>query len=294
MISLQKNGMMIKPFLLLIVCSIVSFSFAQSKEAYVIFNAKGKKVAYQQMVKQAKKTDIVFFGEYHNNPIAHWLQLELSTDLMLKQKLTFGFEMFEADQQSILDDFVKGKMSQKEFEKNMRLWTNFKTDYLPLLTLANEQQFKVVASNVPRRIASLLFKNGREVLDTLSQEELQWMCEKDFVVDTTLSQYQAMFSMTTDHQKGLNFIYAQAIKDATMAKFIDQLWVPSTQFIHFNGAFHTDFDQGICWYLKRLRPHLNYVTISTVEQTQLKHLDKEHLGRAQFIICTPENMTKTH
>ena len=131
-------------------------------------------------------------------------------------------------------------------------------------------------------------------MDSLNTEEYAFMCDKNFPVDAELSQYKAMLSMTSDHEKGMNFINAQAIKDATMAKFIHQLWTPATKFIHYNGAFHTDFDQGIIWYLAKLRPTMTYNTISTIEQDDLKKLDKENSGRAKFIICVNPNMTKTH
>lgn len=270
--------------------------FAQDKPAYVIFNEKGKKVSYKKLLKAASEAEITFFGEYHNNPVAHWLQYELTKDLAAQNgnKLTLGFEMFEADQQQLMSDFLSGKIEEKHFEDSARLWSNYKTDYRPLVRFAKQNGMFCVASNIPRRIASTTFKKGKAALDSLDAGEYAFMCEKDFPVDTSLSQYKMMLQMTTDHEKGLNFINAQAIKDATMAKFIDQYWTPNTQFIHFNGAFHTDFDQGIIWYLKRLRPNVKYTTISTIEQEDFSKPNKEHIGRAKFIICVAPTMTKTH
>lgn len=284
-------------FVLILFTFVSAFSiFAQDKQAYVIFDEKGKKVSYKKLLKAASEAEITFFGEYHNNPIAHWLQYELTRDLASNNgnKLTLGFEMLEADNQQLLSDFLAGKIDEKTFEDSTRLWSNYKTDYRPLIRFAKEKGIFCVASNIPRRIATTTFRHGRAALDTIKASEYAFMCEKDFPVDTTLSQYQFMLQMSTDHEKGLNFINAQAIKDATMAKFIDKYWTPNTQFIHYNGAFHTDFDQGIIWYLKRLRPNVTYTTISTIEQEDLKKLDKEHLGRAKFIICVVPTMTKTH
>ena len=51
------------------------------KEAYVIFNNKGKEVSYSKLLKEAEKADVILFGEFHDNPIIHWLQLELTNDL---------------------------------------------------------------------------------------------------------------------------------------------------------------------------------------------------------------------
>ena len=43
-------------------CSILVF--AQQKQAYVMYNAKGKKISYQHMLKQLTSKDIVLFGEF--------------------------------------------------------------------------------------------------------------------------------------------------------------------------------------------------------------------------------------
>lgn len=57
------------------------------------------------MVKAMSQSNIILFGEHHNNPIVHWLQLETKTDL---SKLTIGAEMFEADNQTQLNEYLKG------------------------------------------------------------------------------------------------------------------------------------------------------------------------------------------
>jgi hypothetical protein len=65
-------------------------------------------------------------------------------------------------------------------------------------------------------------------------------------------------------------------------------------FVHYNGAYHSDYYEGIGWYLKHYAPQLKVMTITTVSQKDLKKLDKEHLGKADFIICVDEDMTGTY
>ena len=67
-----------------------------------------------------------------------------------------------------------------------------------------------------------------------------------------------------------------------------------TVHLHFNGAYHSDFYQGIMWYVQQEAPQMNILTITTVSQKDPRKLEKEHNGRADFIICVPENMTATH
>ena len=98
---------------------------AQHKEAYRIFTNQGKPVSYGRMVKQVAGKDIVLFGEYHNNAIAHWLQLELTRDLGDKRRLVLGAEMFEADNQEGLNRYLSGAIDAKELAKEVRLWRNY-------------------------------------------------------------------------------------------------------------------------------------------------------------------------
>jgi len=78
-----------KNLLLLVLSSIILLTtFAQSKPAYVLYNAKGKKISYQKMLRTLQQKDIVLFGEFHNNPISHWLQLEVTKDLKQTRSYT--------------------------------------------------------------------------------------------------------------------------------------------------------------------------------------------------------------
>jgi glycine/D-amino acid oxidase-like deaminating enzyme len=69
---------------------------------------------------------------------------------------------------------------------------------------------------------------------------------------------------------------------------------PGSLFIHFNGSYHSDNYEGILWHLKNKKPELKYGTITTVSQKDVNSLLSENLGRADFIICMPENMTTTY
>lgn len=269
-------------------------AFAQKENAFVIYKANGKKASYKQMKTLALENQLVFFGEFHDNPIAHWLEYELMLDLYAKHQsnLVLSFEMFEQDQQSVLNDYLNGKLNDKQFKDSCRLWPNYETDYKPLLDFAKEKQLKAIAANIQRKYASLLFKKGRAALDTLSPLIKSQMASVDFPVDTTLSQYQAVREMGA--HMGANMVEAQAIKDATMAKFILAALQKDTKILHFNGAFHSDFKQGILWYIWKEKPETKIMTISTVTQNNIYKLEKEHVGKADFIICVPETMTRTH
>ena len=245
------------------------------------------------MIRQLAKKDIVLFGEYHNNAIAHWLELSVAKDLSESRNLIFGAEMFEADNQQALNDYLAGKITTKGLDSAARLWNNYKTDYAPIVNFAKEKNLPFVASNIPRRYASLVSKKGFEALDTLSALEKSWMAPLPMDYDSTLPGYVKMIEMMGGHG-GANMPKAQATKDATMAYFILQNFKPGSLFIHYNGAYHSDNYDGINWYLKRKRPDLKYATISTVSQKKIKELLAENKGKADFIICVDEDMTNTY
>lgn len=265
----------------------------QQKPAYILYNAKGKKVSYEKMIRILKDKDIVLFGEFHNNPISHWLQLGVTTDLKQKRNLVMGAEMFEQDNQNALDLYVSGKIKAKELDSLARLWKNYPTDYAPLVNFAKENQIHFAATNVPRKYAAMVSKGGFEALDSISAKEKAWIAPLPIAYDPELPGYKKMLEMMGGHS-GVNLPKAQAIKDATMAYFILQSYTPGSLFIHFNGSYHSDNYEGILWHLKNKRPELHYGTITTVSQKDISKLLAENIGRADFIICVPDDMTTTY
>jgi len=281
-------------FILLI---FLSLAFKADKPAYVLYNQKGKEIKYSKMLKKLRKADIVFFGELHNNPIAHWLQLELTQDLYKEKKeMVLGAEMFESDNQLIINEFLSGLISKKKFEAEMRLWPNYKTDYRPLMEFAKENELPFIATNIPRRYASAVYKGGFEAIDKFSDEAKKYIAPLPILYDEQVPCYKNMLELSAQMggHANENFPKSQASKDATMAYFILKNLSDNQVFIHYNGSYHSDNFEGIVWHIKKARPELNIQTISTVMQAQLDSLESDAKGTANFIICVPETMTSTH
>ena len=274
-----------------LITSIIGFS--QEKKAYQLFNKKGKKVDYGKLLIAAEKAQVVLFGEYHNNAISHWLELELTKDLADKNKIILGAEMIEADNQKQLDQFLKGEINHKQLDSTARLWPNYKTDYKPLVEFAKENNIPFIATNIPRRFASLVSKKGFEGLENLTLEERTWIAPLPIVYDSELPGYVNMMKMMGDHASP-NMPKAQAIKDATMAYFIQKNLKEKSIFIHFNGTYHSDNFEGIYWYLKKTAPNLEILTIATIEQKELKKISTEDYNKADYILVIDEDVTKTH
>lgn len=267
--------------------------FAQKGVPYRIYNSKGKAVTFDKMVRGLKGVEVVLFGEFHDNSLGHWLQLELLKTMHLKRDLIVGAEMFEADNQDALDAYLSGVLSENDFLKEVRLWDNYRTDYRPLVEFAKGNKLSFVATNVPRRYASRVYKLGVASLDSISDEEKLWMTPLPFPYEPNLPGYKKMMTMFDDGHVNENLPKAQAIKDATMAHFIYNSLGGSKMFIHFNGAYHSDFYEGIVWYLKRYDVDLRIVTISMAIQDDVFKWENENNGKADFVIVIDGNISKT-
>ena len=280
--------------LMTITSSLVVAQIPKHKRAYKLYNKSGKKISYRKLVKQLSKADVVLFGELHNNPIAHWLELSLAKDLNKKKELILGTELLERDDQPIIDDYLAGRIDATAMDTlATHLPSNYKTDYKPLVDFAKAKQLMFVGSNIPRRFASIVYHKGFEGLDELSTAEKIWIAPLPIEYDPNLKSYQEMLAMMGGHG-GNNLPKAQAIKDATMAHFIKQYFRKGKLFFHVNGSYHSDQYEGIVWYLHKIAPELKIKTISVVSQADISKLAKESKGVADYFIVVDEDMTTTY
>jgi uncharacterized iron-regulated protein len=284
---------------ILIIASLSLVSFRSDKPAYVLYNSEGKNVKYQKMIEAISSADVVFFGELHDNPIAHWLEYEVTADLckIASEKLVLGAEMFETDNQLLLDEYLSSAYEADKFEAEVKLWKNYKTDYKPLMEFARKKSLPFIATNIPRRYASMVSKKGLEVLDSLSAKAKEFIAPLPIYYDPVKC-YKDMLNMPGIQGMGgkpnENLPKAQAIKDATMAHFILKNLEPGKLFIHFNGSYHSDNYLGIIYYLKLYRPEIRVATIATVLQEDIETLLPENRAVADFIVVIPQTMTRTY
>lgn len=272
-------------------------SRAQELPAYRIYDQRGKAVDFGDMAKELQKQDVILFGEQHNDPICHWLQLELAKNLSASDKpLVLGAEMFETDDQVVLDEYLAGTITLDHLKKEAKVWPNFETDYLPLTDFAREQGIAFIATNVPRRYASLVARKGPGALDSLSTEAKSFIGALPYTVTENDSGYSEMRQQMGFHGGGMNvdwLIAAQALKDHTMAGNLLKHHREGTLFLHFNGTFHSQKHSGMYHYLEKGRPGLAIGVIAAVEGDP-REFDKKWAVLGDYIIVVPAGMCKTH
>jgi len=279
-----------KAFILITIYILCSFSTFSQEKSYTIFSQNGKQVKYKKMVKSLSKSGLVFFGEIHNNAIAHWLEIELTRDLDEKRDLILGAELFETDTQDIVNQYLDFQLDDEQLDTLARAWPNYKSDYAPLVTYARANGLEFIATNIPRKFANQVYKGGFESLDQLTEQELEWVAPLPIDFDPTLPQYQKIVTEMGDHGSP-KLVKAQAIKDATMAHFNLE---SSKLFLHFNGSWHSNYHEGIVWYVRKQSPEINLQTIAIVTQSEIEKLNAEHMGVADFIICVDDDIPGTY
>ncbi|MEH0154906.1 ChaN family lipoprotein [Limibacter armeniacum] len=298
----------LRHYCLLIITLLMMANTTQSQDlkAFVIFDKEGKEISYGEMVKSLEGADAVFFGELHNNPIAHWLELEVTHSLFeAKGKdLLLGAEMFERDAQQVLDEYLAGIAKEAYLIKDGKAWDNYATDYSPLVEFAKANGLKFYATNVPRRYASLVAKQGLSALEELDKEvRKNYLPKLPIEVDFSLPSYKNMMAMMGGHGHGMqgaedmakNMVAAQAIKDATMgATIAEAIKREKGTFLHYNGSYHSNYKEGTVWYLLQKMPKLTVVNINVVEVNDVNTFDTQNKETADFVIQVTERMTKTY
>jgi uncharacterized iron-regulated protein len=266
-------------------------SKSRNDPPYQLYDNEGGEVLYTDAVQPLAEARVFLFGELHNRAVVHVLQYEITRELYeaKKGKLVLGAEMFEADNQLILDEYLFGRIKHEHLVSEAKVWDNYEPDYRPLVEFAKEQGLPFRATNIPRRYANLVAREGTQALNTLSEEAKRYMAPLPIQVDLATPGYQEVIEMSRGHgmqMKPENFVAAQAVKDATMAHFILKHVSAESLFIHYHGDYHSRRYGGIYWYLKEADPQLLILTLSSVESGSLEFKD-EFRGLADYVLVVP-------
>jgi uncharacterized iron-regulated protein len=279
---------------LLLIC--LSLKVSAQTTLFAIYDKEGHASTFENLINQSLETDVVLFGELHNNAVVHWLQLQLLKSLSIQHpQVLLSGEFFEKDDQLNIDEWLQGRMTDKQFETEAKLWNNYLTDYKPLLLFAKSNKIPFVASNVPRKYAAMVSKNGLGYLQGLSKQAKKHIAPLPIKVDPTLPGYAAMKDMMHGSSMNIDFmIEAQALKDATMAHSMVTHYSKESLILHINGSYHSNNSEGIGWYLRQHKPKIRIVTINTVEQDSTEKVEPENLNTADFIIVLPKDSPKSY
>lgn len=242
-----------------------SMALAKDPEFRVIETATGKEVRWKSMLDAAAKSDAVFVGEQHDDPETHRIELAILEDLYERasNRLILSMEMFERDQQVVLDQHLAGVLTEEELGKKTKLWGNYTTDYAPMIRFAAKHQVPVVAANCPNSIIRKVGQGGIDALAKLPESERRFAAKT--VIAPAADTYADKFTETMSGMGGshgptmdaamLRRIYeAQCTRDDTMAESIHRAMTNGSLVLHINGGFHSEGGLGTVARLQWRRP----------------------------------------
>ena len=289
-------------------------SFVPSYIPQRVYNSGDKKFSdFESMLAELARADVVFIGEQHDDPGTHRLELAILEGLIRRRpSIVVALEMFERDVQPQLDEYLAGRMSEEDFLKTARPWPNYATDYRPLVEFARAHGWRVIAGNVPRRYASQVAKSGLPALDTLPPAERSMIARQ---IQAPQDDYFKRFKEAMTGHPGATSkkdepkapkdpkaesemramterVYqAQCIKDETMAESIANTYLSATDpkplIIHYNGAFHSDYELGTAARTQQRLPkaHVRVVSAIPVDNLDVIKAD-EYRKRGDYLIFT--------
>lgn len=266
---------------------------------YVIFDTQKKtEITLQELAASFDHIDIVFFGEEHNDSIAHVLQYELLKAMDDRyDRVALSMEMFVSDDQLVLDEYLSGIITERNLSKDAVLWDNY-ADYRPLVEYARENGLPVLAANAPSRYTNRVTRAGLESLNALNKSAKQLLAP--LPIDTLTGRYHEKFAGLMGGHEGMGnmkIYQSQNLWDATMAyrisRFIREKNV--RKILHLNGRFHSDEQLGTMAQLRNYVPRRTAAAnISCFSDESFRNPDWSsftHLG--DFIILTNPAITRT-
>ncbi len=288
-------------------CATLVLSVSVAAQSYVperVFDTKaGAWTDFEAMSADLARADVVMVGEQHDDPNTHALERALLEALARRRAdIAVSLEMFERDTQASVDAYLAARVDEPGFLEDSRPWKNYPGDYRPLVELARERRWPVIAANVPKELASIVAKGGVEALQSLTPAQKAWLpadinCPKDAYFDRfakTMGGHPAgegPDAVATQAAMVERYFFAQCLKDEAMGEAIARAAQgpgAGPLVVHYNGAFHSDFALGAAERAKRRLPGSRVAVVTMLPVASLDGLAPagEELQRADYLVYT--------
>ncbi len=264
---------------------------------YKVYDVKKQKIiSLDDIVTDFGSANVLFFGEEHNDSIGHYLEATLFKKIANSYpKSALAMEMFHTDVQPVINEYLMGIISEKNFIKEARAWNNYK-DYKPMVEIAKSNKLAVIGGNGAARYSNAVTKSGMEILNQLPERSRQFIAP--LPIDTATGRYHDKFIETLGgHSMGPMKIYqTQNFWDATMAWSIAKYIKANKDYKIFqvNGRFHSDEKLGTLAKLKKFAPKLKILNISSFAAEDFKNPDwSKYALLGDYVIVTDPTVKKT-
>jgi uncharacterized iron-regulated protein len=258
------------------------------------------------LLSRLAETDVVFLGEYHDDAVGHAFQLEVFKEAFARygkeRNVALSMEMFERDVQYIVDEYLKGQITEDHFLASARPWKNYKTDYKPLVEFAKSNRLPVIAANAPRRYVNMVSRNGRASLDTLSKTAKKALPPLPFGVSSAAysDKFTALMSQmpaaSGENSNIGKILESQTLWDASMgysiARYLKKTKKPLV--VQLNGGFHSESRLGTPEQMVRYRKKARFIVVTMRYEKDFKTFDPaKHKGIGDFVLLTDASQPRS-
>jgi len=237
--TLGAFGKRVFLFGIILMLGCVTLSHAAEMRLFDVAKKKEMKLSEALQGLQGKK--IVLVGEQHDQSGHHVAQLEIIKALHSSgTPVAVGLEMFRTSSQDALDQWVNGRLSEKEFQKvYYDNWGFPWALYSMIFEFAREVKIPMVGLNVPRAVTQQVVRKGFNSLSPEQKENLPFV---ECVVDPEYMEFVKRAHGSNAHAQ-MNFNYfceAQLVWDMAMAihalQFLDAH--PGSMMVILAGSGH--------------------------------------------------------
>jgi uncharacterized iron-regulated protein len=263
----------------------------------ILHLASGFYISKPQMLTNATRSRIIYVAETHDNPASHRLELQVLQAMQDKNpgKTALGMEMFTTDQQDILDNWVAGTLSEKEFLRQSKWFSagwNFAFDYYrDILWYCRDHSIPVIGLNINKKIARQASMTPMTELPPEIQRQLP---EMDMNDPYQLAMVEAMLA---GHHGGSQMIGVfhrrQTLWDETMAQSVAGYLQnkPEMNMVVVAGGWHIEYGFGIPRRVFQRLPH-SYTIIGskTIKIAEGKNPQTMNVTMPQFPMLKADYM----
>ena len=243
-----------------------------------------------------KTARVILVGESHTNYAHHLNQLAVIKSAYKNwgKNTSIGLEMVQADSQQqhqmVLDDYVAGKISEREMLRGVQWYDRWKYDfrlYRPIFSFARQHKIPLIALNIPREITKRVSKVGIKGLNKAERSQLPKVLDKSN--SAYVARIKQVFGMhahggaKADGNEFNRFLEAQLAWDEGMAfnatKYLRNN--PAKRMVILAGSGHLINREGIPSRLDRQAGTKSVVILSDVDENP-------SAKQADYLLFSPE------
>ncbi len=241
-------------------------------------------LSFAAIMEQIADKRVVYVGESHTRNEDHLLQLRVIRALFAQNpNLAIGMEMFSREAQPVLDRYVAGELSEKEFLKQSGYFSKWSFDYRlyrEIINFARSHHLPIVALNQEKELVSKVFKEGAAALT--AEELAKIPPDRDLTIPGYRERITEVFAMHGEHggpEQINGFFQAQAIWDETMAESVTTFLNahPERRMVVLAGQGHTDRRTAIPPRVARRLPTIRQAVILNSENEALDQTEADYL-----------------